>query len=113
MKEITNITWWDLRDILSTQTEFMNSTGNFRGERWGNVTMPSTGKMDISDREKLRGDLEQYGITYVVWSYSTPIGWRRGDGVWHSPYAGYSQTTKTKHLSRLRPAIAELNKLAA
>jgi len=113
VKVVRRITWWDLRDILSKQVEFRNSTNNFRGEKWGENTMPSTGHMDSADRITLERDLLHYGITYVVWSYATPIGWRRGDGVWYSPDAGYSQTTKSKHLSRLRPAIAELNERLA
>lgn len=109
MKKFVNLRWWELRDILRDQKPFQNSTGKFRGEQWKHNVMPSTGQMHESDRRTLNRDLEDYGITYVVWSYGTPIGWRRGDGVWYSPDAGYSQTTKAKHLSKLRPAIAELN----
>jgi hypothetical protein len=112
LKTVKGITWWELKDILAKGEEFRNTTKRFRGEHWTSGHLPSTGQMDSSDRVAMERDLLHYGIDYVVWSYATPIGWRRGDGVWVSPGAGYSMTTKTKHLSRLRPAIAELNKLA-
>lgn len=107
---VKNIKWWELKDILAKEVEFRNSTNKFRGEEWSHNVMPSTGQMSSADRVTMERDLLNYGIKYVVWSYATPIGWLRGDSVWYSPSAGYSQTTKTKHLSRLRPAIEELNK---
>jgi hypothetical protein len=109
LKIVKNVTWWELKDILAKREEFRNSTNKFRGAEWTHNVMPSTGQMSTADRVIMERDLLHYGIKYVVWSYATPIGWLRGDGVWYSPSAGYSQTTKTKHLSRLRPAIAELN----
>jgi hypothetical protein len=113
LRVVKNVTWWELQELLAEGEEFKNTTGKFRGERWTSSTRPHTGQMSGADRMAMERDLVHYGIDYVVWSYATPIGWRRGDGVWVSPDAGYSMTTKTKHLSRLRPAIAELNELAA
>ena len=112
MRIVKNVTWWDLKDILEKGEEFRNTTNKFRGAVWTHNVMPSTGQMDSSDRVTMERDLLHYGIKYIVWSYATPIAWLRGDGAWYSPEAGYSATTKAKHLSRLRPAIAELNELA-
>lgn len=107
---VTNLTWWALREILAKSDSFQNSTGNFRGEWWNHYhRMPTTGRMPEDERLKLRNHVESYGIDYVVWSFATPIAWRLTHGYWYSPDVGYSKTTKAKHLSKLRPAIAELN----
>ena len=64
------------------------------------------GKMSVRDYGYLRSDRDFYGIDYVIYSYSTPIAWLRGDGSWVMPEAGYSVTTK-RHKATIRAAIAE------
>ena len=67
------------------------------------------GKMSMHDYELLRTDNQTIGVDYVVYSYSTPIAWLRGDGEWVMPEAGYTQTTK-RHKATIRAAIQEYNK---
>lgn len=64
------------------------------------------GKMSVKDYGYLRSDQDFYGIDYVIYSYTTPIAWLRGDGSWFMPEAGYSVTTK-RHKATIRAAIAE------
>ena len=64
------------------------------------------GKMSVRDYGYLRSDRDFYGIDYVIYSYTTPIAWLRGDGSWVMPEAGYSVTTK-RHKATIRAAIAE------
>lgn len=64
------------------------------------------GQMSVKDYGYLRSDQDFYGIDYVIYSYTTPIAWLRGDGSWFMPEAGYSVTTK-RHKATIRAAIAE------
>ena len=66
-------------------------------------------KISVRDYNFLRGDRNYYGIDYVIYSYSTPIAWLRGDGSWFMPVADYSTTT-THHKNTIRAAIQEYNK---
>ena len=63
------------------------------------------GKMSVKDYGYLRSDQDFYGIDYVIYSYTTPIAWLRGDGSWFMPEAGYSVTTK-RHKAIIRAALA-------
>ena len=67
------------------------------------------GKISVWNYEFLRSDRYNYGIDYVVYSYSTPIAWLRGDGQWFMPQADYSPTT-TRHQTTIRAAIQEYKK---
>ena len=67
------------------------------------------GKISVRDYNFLRGDRNYYGIDYVIYSYSTPIAWLRGDGEWAMPAADYSPTT-TRHKNTIRAAIQEYKK---
>lgn len=67
------------------------------------------GKISVRDYGFLRGDRDYYGIDYVIYSYTTPIAWLRGDGEWAMPEAYYSVTTE-RHKNTIRAAIAEYKK---
>ena len=67
------------------------------------------GKISVWDYVFLRSDRNYYGIDYVIYSYDTPIAWRRGDGEWAMPAADYSVTTK-RHKATIRAAIQEYKK---
>ena len=67
------------------------------------------GKMRVWDNALLYSDQNSYGVDYVIYSYSTPIAWLRGDGNWFMPVAGYSPTT-TRHQNTIRAAIQEYKK---
>ena len=64
------------------------------------------GMMSVKDYGYLRSDQDFYGIDYVIYSYTTPIAWLRGDGSWFMPEADYSVTTK-RQKAIIRVAIAE------
>ena len=67
------------------------------------------GKMRVWDNALLYSDQNSYGVDYVIYSYSTPIAWLRGDGEWAMPQAKYSVTT-TRHQTTIRAAIQEYKK---
>ena len=49
-----------------------------------------------------RDDMRQGLIDYVVYSYMTPIAWRRTDGTWKYPEVSYSPTTtRHQHVTRM------------
>jgi len=108
--QVRNATWHDIRALLDNRTPFHNSSGNFRGELNDPDTpaLVGSGQMSEADRNRMRMIHDVYGIDYVVFSYSTPIAYRDRRGVWCVPNAGYSQTTKARHLSRVRPAVASI-----
>ena len=67
------------------------------------------GTMRVWDNALLYSDQNSYGVDYVIYSYSTPIAWLRGDGSWFMPVADYSVTT-TRHKNTIRAAIQEYKK---
>lgn len=106
--------WWTLRDILNRDEEFHNTTGKLRGMKHNpDVRLPDTGRMCPADANKMHATHSLWGITYIIFSFATPIAYRDTHGNWTVPDAGYSTVTKSKHLSRVRPAVAELEKVSA
>lgn len=55
-----------------------------------------TGRLPMEWVNAYRADRENPGISYVVYSYNTPIAWVRADGETVIPDVGYSVTT-TRH----------------
>ena len=89
------------------ERESFKTNGALKG-----VAKPSwidRGEMSVRDYDFLLGDRNYYGIDYVIYSYSTPIAWLRGDGSWFMPVADYSPTT-TRHKNTIRAAIQEYKK---
>lgn len=75
------------------------TSGNMRGEA-NTGTYVYTGHLNQVECEILRDDLMGVGVDYVVWSFSTPIAWRRTDGRWRIVAQSFSVTT-SKHQSNL------------
>ena len=97
---------WQIAKKLLAGESF-NTNGALKG-----VAKPEWidhGMISVRDYRFLQGDRNYYGIDYVIYSYSTPIAWRRGDGEWAMPDAKYSVTT-TKHQTTTRAAIQEYKK---
>ena len=82
--------------------ESFRTNGELKG-----VAKPSWidhGKISVRDYGYLQSDRNYYGIDYVIYSYTTPIAWLRGDGSWTMPEADYSVTTK-RHKAIIRAAL--------
>lgn len=96
MSKISN---YDARHKIEARQEFDTHTGSFWGRnvRWA----PSRGYLPKGEFE--RGLSE---ASYVVLSYSTPIGWYVPGKGWYAPPVTYSTTT-AKHQSILRWAIGK------
>lgn len=55
--------------------------------------LSGTGRLPVEWVELYRSDRENPGISYVVYSYATPIAWVRADGETVIPDVSYSLTT--------------------
>lgn len=106
--------WWKLRTILENLDEFNPDSATLRGRRIENIDVFTVGEMP----EPYRSEMNESVVTYVVYSYRTPIAYRRiadwnrngtANYEWIVPDVRYSMTT-SKHQGRVRPAIAEMGK---
>lgn len=107
--------WWVLRTILENLEEFNPDSATLRGRKMIEpFTNYSTGQLPDSERAKMRDSI----VSYVVYSYRTPIAYRRvadwnrngtANYEWIVPDVRYSVTT-SKHQGRVRPAIAQIGK---
>lgn len=60
------------------------------------------GRMDGDAKALWFADVVSEQITYVVFSYATPIAWHRKDTGWTIPSTKYSKTTSThQHIVRM------------
>lgn len=75
--------------LLSGRTPFQ-SHGAMRAHGF---PLGSTGRLPAEWVDVYRSDREKPGISYVVYSYATPIAWVREDGETVIPDVGYSVTT--------------------
>jgi len=85
-----------LADILAGETPEPfagNSVSGSGGPAYG------TGQLPVEYHSDARK------ATYVIYSYATPVAWRRRSGEWVVPAVRYSVTT-SKQLGCIRPALA-------
>lgn len=62
----------------------------------------SLGFMDGDTKALWLADVASEQMTYVVFSYATPIAWHRKDTGWTVPLTKYSKTTSThQHIVRM------------
>lgn len=80
-------------DVIAARKDFKTS-GSLRGESKSVGYTPWTGYLPAEWHESVRQ------ASYVVYSYSTPIGWWSEADGWTVPSEKYSITT-TKHQSNL------------
>lgn len=78
--------------------EDFTTHGSLSGETIENRWQVSPGRLSGDDREQFHADRDS--IVYVVWSYATPIAWKRSDGTWHKVAQKFSVTT-SKHQGNL------------
>src|SRR5512142_1466846 len=57
--------------------------------------------------EPYRSELRDSIVDYAIYSYNTPIAWRRVDGVWRIPSVTYSLTT-TGHQLLVRNLLRDM-----
>ena len=91
--------WTDLRDILAEDQEFNSDRDSLRGRKIEHSFEISNGRLDF--------DLRNVdGIDYVIYSYATPIAWRR-HGEWRLNTQKYSVTTSV-HQAKVETAVAHV-----
>lgn len=77
------------------------TSGSLRGEGRAYVhEYAYSGQLNTVEAQMLYDDRTDYGVDYIVWSYSTPIAWHRTDGKWRVVAQTFSPTT-SKHQGNL------------
>ena len=77
----------------------------FRGNSiWATHTPRGEGMIYGRAAELWRADITAGEVSYVVYSYSTPIAWYTSRGEWVVPAEKYSHTT-SRHQSVVRAAV--------
>lgn len=94
----------DACEYVKNRIPFKNKTRSL----WGVVRDPNSGIycgwMEYDLAKQLRDDIKSGDVTYVVFSYDTPIGWYHSGThgkKWTIPDAKYSRTT-SRHQASLR-----------
>jgi hypothetical protein len=89
-------------EVLSAflnEVPFRNRTGTLVG-----VTNPATilrGSLDERETSRLRIDIDNSGIRYVVLSFGTPIAWRTRIGEWTYVVKQYLGPASEQHKTLL------------
>jgi hypothetical protein len=111
--------WTHLQQILvGTPDDFNPDSASLRGRKIEkcipSMYLPNgTGRMPDPDAHVMRDSV----VTYVIYSYETPVAYRRvrdwnGNGTanyeWIVPDARYSVTT-SKHQGRVRTALSQIS----
>lgn len=99
MRKITTRKWWELLEVLEAREPF--KTG---GALSGSNILTTMGQLPESHGVTLLNMRVEKGISYVVYSYDTPIAWRLRDGSWTVPDVSYSRTT-TRHQNLVRASV--------
>jgi hypothetical protein len=91
----------DALDVALREHKSFKTGGALHGEEWDRayVSINDLGQLPREHANAFMLD-HMTGITYVVWSYDTPIAWVRKDGTVVEPDVRYSRTT-SKHQGRL------------
>lgn len=97
MKRVSNRS---ARASIERREEFQSHTGNFRGEAHEPGRYVYTGH--LSGRLRTTDTVGQ--ADYIVFSYSTPIGWHIPGEGWIIPPVSYSSSTG-RHMSYVRQAV--------
>lgn len=87
----TNLNRHQSRAAIDAREDFTNSTKSLRG-----VKNPSTigkGRLNEDETNRLLDDQTKPGITYLVYSYDTPIAWEKSDGSRYRVSQKFSSTT--------------------
>lgn len=93
---------YDARRFIANRIPFESHTGNFRGVECPDVlTHWDMGYMGDAFRNDLWMNFIAGNVTYLVYSYGTPIGWHHKDEGWIIPNESYSVTT-SRHQSVTR-----------
>lgn len=87
-----------LRDALANRQDVRTSGAMKALVRRNPKIVPDMGELDMDERQRLMADVGEHGVTYVVWSYVTPIAWVKGDGEVYLVPQRFSRTT-SRHQS--------------
>ncbi|XAO35431.1 hypothetical protein SEA_FRANCOB_267 [Streptomyces phage Francob] len=90
--------WIDFRDVILSGEAFTISSGTFYGGPCKDASHLEMGRMPQDERENFRALGPE--ISYVIYSYATPIAWHVRNVGWFRTNAGHSNTTK-RHMGKL------------
>lgn len=99
MKNLTTRKWWEFVGPLYSREEF-DTGGSLRGR----TILTTTGQLPNEFVTTIRVLEAEGHLSYVVYSYNTPIAWRDVYGDWTVPDTFYSHTT-SNHQHKIETAI--------
>lgn len=91
-----------IQDGVDDQKEF--KIGNISGESMLGVSDIKYGRLGDPYRTQLQQLFKARIVSYIIYSYGTPIAWMTMHGTWVMPEESYSSTT-THHQNVVRAAI--------
>ena len=104
----------DTRDLITGRKDFhsggraYSGSWNFRGDSADSVSLYwSSGRLPSKYVETLTARRTAGTLTFVVWSYGTPIAWHCTVDGWTVPREKYSPST-TNHQTSVRSALSEI-----
>jgi hypothetical protein len=95
---------------LNYRSEFSNSNKTFMGVLIPKGGWNSAGRLPTEWYSTFRDRLHAEKISYVVYSYNTPIAWLDTEQGWIEPDVSYSPTT-AQHQSAVSVAISVLDRV--
>lgn len=98
----------DTPDYVSRSEPFTNSSGSLWAKTYDLPATPEAGELPLEWfqvlREQHAASHESHGRMYIVYSYSTPIGWIAPGFGWVVPKVRHSTTT-SKHQGLVRRGV--------
>lgn len=106
---ITRDSFYVFRDVMDACQSF-KTYGSLRGKRFADMRSPEAGHLPSALADRFRTAWINGRVSYVVYSYNTPIAWAERDISgpsleWVIPLVRYSRTT-SRHQSKIRAAAS-------
>lgn len=92
--------------LVNTMLAIQNRRAFDAGNLSASTGISTTGSLRGDNLEALLSAVDRHALTYVVYSYQTPIAWHTDDLGWTIPDTKYSVTT-SNHQGVVRRAIRE------
>ena len=112
LKDILVGTPEDFNEDLSSYYDARNGIDRYRGTLRGRTMgagfpIPNDNWLSGETRGAFFQDWNAGRITYIVWSYNTPIAWRTIESKWVMPDVTYTRTT-SKHQGKVATALSQI-----
>lgn len=96
--------------LVATPEDFNSDRDILRGRI---EKHPMVGRLDGADYDTLMSNRRQERISYVIYSYNTPIAWRvsapNNAQHWVMPQHPPATNTTSKHVNKVRTALSQIS----